>query len=258
MEKVKRKIMRSIVSVCTGDKYPNSYVETLYNMVSRHTEDFTFYCITDKKRGLKSPIQEVVVEKKFHTWWNKVHMFNKDMPFKGTVLYLDLDVVIFRNINKLWTFMPNDFCIIQDFNRCRIPNYSVKNSSVMKFPHGKHHDMYEKFCKEESDIMRKYRGDQDYVTRERQKAVLWPREWIMSYKWEIGLEPGEKRRFSSDKFVKNKYRTEERTKMKNGRTIKKTYFVKDGLPDECSIAVFHGKPDPGDIQKDPLIINHWR
>ena len=250
--------MRSIVSVCTGDKYPNAYVETLYNMCQRHTSDFKFFCITDKKRDLKQPIIEVIVENKFKTWWNKVHMFNKDMPFEGQILYLDLDVVIFRDIEKLWSFAENKFAIIQDFNRCRIPNFHVKNSSVMKFEHGRYHNLFEKFKQNESDIIRKYRGDQDYLTAEVKDPVLWPKEWIMSYKWEIGLEPGEKKRSPNDKFVTIPYTTEKRTKFKNGRQITKEYFVKQGLPNECSIAVFHGKPDPGDIQKDPLVINHWR
>ena len=34
---------RSFVSVCTGDKYPDRYVDILYNMVSRHTDNFNFF-----------------------------------------------------------------------------------------------------------------------------------------------------------------------------------------------------------------------
>jgi len=250
--------MRSIVSVCTGDKYPNRYVEILYNMASRHTSNFQFYCITDRKRGFDPAIKEIVIDNVFPTWWNKVHIFNKNMPFQGTVLYMDLDVVIFRSIEKLWDFAKGRFTIIQDFNRCRIKNYHVKNSSVMKWEHGSQHQLYENFIAEPNQVMRKWRGDQDYVTAKVPSAELWPHDWIMSYKWEIGMEPGEKKRSPNDKFVKERYTKQVKIKIKNGQKLQKEVFVKHELPDDCSIAVFHGKPDPAEIQHDPLVIDNWR
>ena len=33
---------------------------------------------------------------------------------------------------------------------------------------------------------------------------------------------------------------------------------KHNLPDECSVAVFHGKPNPAEIEHDPLVIQNWR
>jgi len=250
--------VRSFVCVCTGNKYPDQYVNILYNMVSRHTSNFTFYCVTDQPRGLKPEIQQVIIKDVFPTWWNKVHIFNKDMPFQGTVLYLDLDVVIFRSIEKLWDFSPNNFAIIQDFNRCRIKNYHVKNSSAMKWMHGKYHHLYEKFCNSQNDIMRRYRGDQDYLTAEVKDAVTWPTTWIMSYKWEIGLEPGEQKNSPNDKFVTQRYSVVTETVIKNGQKIIREKKVKHNLPDDCAIAVFHGKPNPAAITKDPLVIDNWR
>lgn len=251
--------MRSFVSVCTGDKYPNKYVEILYNMVSRHTSDFKFYCVTDRRRGFSPHINEVIIDNIFPTWWNKVHIFNKDMPFEGTVLYMDLDIVVFRNIDKLWSFArDNSFAIIQDFNRCRIKNYHVKNSSVMKWQHGRYHHLYDSFIQDPKQIMKRYRGDQDYVTAKVPEAVTWPTEWIMSYKWEIGLEPGEKRNSPNDKFVTQRYTTETFTKIKNGVKKIKTRKIKHNLPEDCSVAVFHGKPNPEQIVHDPLVIENWR
>ena len=79
------------------------------------------------------------------------------------------------------------------------------------------------------------------MTAEYQDGPVWPREWIMSYKWEIGLEQGEKKRSPNDLFVKQPYTDR-----------------KHGLPDDCSVAVFHGKPNPAEIQHDPLVIDNWR
>ena len=50
-----------------------------------------------------------------------------------------------------------------------------------------------------------------------------------------------KKRSPHDKFVKEKYTDK-----------------KHGLPDDCCVAVFHGKPNPAEIQHDPLVLDNWR
>jgi len=249
---------RSFVSVCTGDKYPDRYVDILYNMVSRHTNNFKFFVITDRQRALNSNIHQVIIDQIFPTWWNKVHLFNAKHPFVGDIIYMDLDVVIFRSIENLWNFEPNHFTIIQDFNRCRIPNYNVKNSSVMKWRHGEYNHIWEKFKSDPSAIIKKYKGDQDYMTKELKDPKLWPHNWIMSYKWEIGLEPEEKRRSPNDKFVGNRVTKNTTVIIKNGKKEFVTTYKKHKLPDDCCVAVFHGKPNPAEITKDPLVIDNWR
>ncbi len=249
---------RSFVSVCTGDKYPDKYVDILYNMVSRHTKNFKFFVITDRQRQLNPNIQQVIIKQVFPYWWNKVHLFNPEHPFMGTILYMDLDVVIFRNIEKLWDFNQNGFTIIQDFNRCRIPGYHVKNSSVMKWKHGHYNHLWNKFLENPNAIIRKYKGDQDYLTKELKDPQLWPRDWVMSYKWEIGLEPEEKRRSPNDKFLTNRITVEKTTRIKDGKKTIIEKYHKHKLPEECSVAVFHGKPNPAEITKDPLVIDNWR
>jgi len=252
--------MKSIVSVCTGDKYPDRYVDILYNMCSRHAKDFKFFCITDRNRAINSNINQVKIEQGnlWPSWWNKIHIFNKHMPFEGKVLYMDLDVVIFRNIDNLWEFGNDNFIIIQDFNRCRIKNYHVKNSSVMRWNHGSQHNLYTNFLNEKDKIIKKYRGDQDYITHMIPDAVVWPTNWIMSYKWEIGLEPGEKKNSPNDKFVSERYTTKTEITIKDGKKIFKDVLIKHNLPQDCSVAVFHGKPNPAEITKDPLVIDNWR
>ena len=233
--------MKSFVCVCTGNKYGTEYVDKLYNMASRHASDFKFFVITDARKNWHSRINQIVVDPVFPTWWNKIHMFRDDIGLEGTVLFMDLDVVIFRNIDQFWDFEGDAFVIIQDFNRCRIPNYRVRNSSVMKFVAGQEVHIWKKFVEDPQKIYRRFRGDQDYMTAEFQDSPIWPREWIMSYKWEIGLEPSEKKRSPNDLFVKKPYTDR-----------------KHNLPEDCSVAVFHGKPNPAEIQHDPLVIENWR
>ena len=233
--------MKSFVCVCTGNKYGTKYVDILYNMVSRHAHDFKFFVITDVRKDWRAEINQIVVEPVYNTWWNKIHMFRDDIGLEGRVLFMDLDVVIFRNIDHLWDFEGDAFVIIQDFNRCRIPNYHVRNSSVMKFNAGQEVHVWNEFKQNPQKVISKYRGDQDYMTAKYREGPIWPRNWIMSYKWEIGLEPGEKRRSPNDLYVKQPYTDH-----------------KHNLPEDCCVAVFHGKPNPAEVERDPLVKENWQ
>jgi hypothetical protein len=87
---------------------------------------------------------------------------------------------------------------------------------------------------------------------------VWPKEWVMSYKWEIGLEPGEKRRSPHDLFVKERVQKIKKVIIKNGQKMETEEIKKFNLPDDCSVAVFHGKPNPAEIELDPLVKENWR
>ena len=43
-------MIKSFVCVCTGNKYSPSYVNTLYNMVERNSNDVQFHAITDSHK----------------------------------------------------------------------------------------------------------------------------------------------------------------------------------------------------------------
>jgi len=258
MEKVERKIMKNFVCVCTGNKYGLEYVDKLYNMVMRHSTDVKFHVITDSKKEWHENIHQIIVTPVYQTWWNKIHMFRDDISLDGQVLFMDLDVVIIRNIDHLWDFEDNAFVIIQDFNRCRIKNYHVRNSSVMKFVAGKEVHVWNKFKEDPFGIIKKYRGDQDYLTALYRDGKIWPHNWVMSYKWEIGLEEGEKRNSPHDKFVTERITKEKVITIKNGEKIETERIKKFNLPDDCAVMVFHGKPNPAQITNDPLVLENWR
>ena len=225
---------KSFVCVCTGSKYGPEYVNKLYNMVMRHSTDVEFNLITDAKKDVHSNIRQRIVKPLYKTWWNKVHMFRDDIGLEGRIVFMDLDVVIINNIDHLWDFEGDAFVIIQDFNRCRIKNYNVRNSSVMKFNAGQEVNMWHKFFDNHQKIMSSYQGDQNYVTAERPHCCMWPRNWIMSYKWEIGMIKGDPSYSRNDVFNKRE------------------------LPDDCCVAVFHGKPNPAEIKMDKLITENYR
>ena len=82
-------------------------------------------------------------------------MFRDDIGLEGRIVFMDLDVVIINNIDHLWDFEGDAFVIIQDFNRCRIKNYNVRNSSVMKFNAGQEVNMWHKFFDHHQKIINK-------------------------------------------------------------------------------------------------------
>ena len=133
--------MKKFVCLKHGNKYDGKYVNILYSMAKKHsTVPFEFVCITERPHGLDPAIKVypcpdwgVAGERK--GWWYKVMLFQPQFQeaMGDEFIFFDLDVVIFNNIDKLWEHKPNEFVVIQDFNRCRIKNWHVRNSSVMKF-----------------------------------------------------------------------------------------------------------------------------
>ena len=73
-------------------------------MVKRHTTvPFQFHCLTDDPVGLDPEINAIQLPKDpwIKSWWSKLWMFSPDMPLKGNILFFDLDVIIFNNIDEL-------------------------------------------------------------------------------------------------------------------------------------------------------------
>ena len=232
--------MNHVVCVKWGNKYISQYANILYNMVNRHTTvPYEFHCITDDPSGLDQHINVIKLPNDpwIKTWWSKLWMFNSNFPVKGTVLFFDLDVVIFKNIDNLFTHNPGKFQIIRDFNRCRIPEWKLSNSSVMRWETGTMHYLWDEFSAKPNIVMQNNHGDQDWITKRAKDDINhWPDEWIRSYKWEmIGLKD---------------------TKLltKDG---KKWFRTPITVKPENKVAVFHGSPNPMDCA-DQWVVDNWK
>ena len=232
---------RYVVCLKYGKKYPPAYVNTLHNMVKRNlTLNYNFVCFTEDPEGLDKEIyvKPLSLVKNVEGWWYKPFFFNPDIGLDGTILFLDLDMIIFRNIDNLFTYQPGKFCIIRDFNRCRNPNYDKFNSSVFRLDTGQHANVYRDFIKDPKTNSRRFQGDQDWIRHKIKKDYeYWPDEWIQSYKWEMRNRP----RMVLDP--------------RGGRN-----FADVGEPNikaETNIAVFHGDPNPHKCN-DPWVIANWK
>lgn len=228
----------TILCVRFGNKYGREYVERLRNMIARHcTVPYEFACLTDDQHpieGVRTVYQPNANYQK--GWWHKVHMFDPNLPLSGRILYFDLDVVICNNIDKLTYHKVDSFVGIHDFNRKFFPSWQYLNSSVLAWNHGAESYIWTKFKEKPADAQR-LQGDQDWIWKlARDRIVFWPKDWIMSYKWEL--------------------RSRDELTVVSGHRIFKT--VKDDvmIPQNCSVAVFHGEPNPLDV-KDKFVLDNW-
>jgi hypothetical protein len=210
-------------------------------MVERNlTLPYEFVCFTENTQGIDPNIRcEPLPDLPVNGWWYKPMFFDPNFVLKGTILFLDLDVVVFKNINNLFEYNPNKFCIIRDFNRATIRNFTRMNSSVFRLQTGQHRSVYEEFAKEPLQTSRRFHGDQDWIHNKiKTDFAFWPDEWIQSYKWEMRGRP---------------------LMVRDSQTGKRN-FKELGVPrilDNTSIAVFHGEPNPQECL-DPWVIDNWR
>ena len=102
-----------VVCLKHGKKYGPEYVNTLAKMVKRNcTLDYEFVCYTEDPTGIDLnlvTIKPLPTAYRIGGWWFKPLLFNPDSNERGTMLYIDLDVIIFRNIDKLFTHLKDQF-----------------------------------------------------------------------------------------------------------------------------------------------------
>ena len=235
---------KNVVCMKWGEKYDREYVYKLYRMVRRHcTHDFRFICLTDDPEGLEAPIEAFaipavpeVLEKRVSPW-RKLGLFSPELSFiEGTVLFLDLDVVIVGNIDGLFDF-EGDFCIIENWTQ---RGKGIGNSSVFRFERGRYDFIYDEAWKEGGSLIKRFRTDQAFVSHLVKDMNFWPSHWCRSFKEE--LRP----------------------------VFPLNFFSAPKLPDDAKIIVFHGFPDPPDamgrgplhpkkfFHPSPWIGEHWR
>ena len=231
--------MNHIVCVKWGNKYISQYVNVLYNMVKRHTTvPFEFHCITENLKGLDPHIKTIKLPNDpwIKTWWSKLWMFGSHFPLQGNILYFDLDVIVFKNIDNLFNHNPDKFMIIRDFNRCRIKDWKLCNSSVMRWNTGTINYLWDDFVSKPNKVMQDNHGDQDWITkRADQDTNHWPDDWIRSYKWEmIGYKD---------------------TKARRGPKL--IFDRPPKIIEANKVAVFHGEPKPFNCG-DQFVLDNWK
>jgi len=207
-------------------------------MVKRHlTIEHKFYVFTDNVR-MQNIIQGDVIVQQFplhdmQGWWNKMQLFHPDNGLSGVNLYMDLDVVILKNIDCYATFSSDTtFSITSDFNGRMI----WYNSSIMKW----HSEtmkpiLWDEFIKQRQHWYR-LQGDQNAITEllrqnkdfHKNNVRTFPDDWSNSYKWFDRENP---------RFGKNLWTFEQKS--------------------DSKVAVFHGFPKPHQSEEQ-WVIDNWK
>jgi hypothetical protein len=100
----------------SGKKFNISYVEKLYNMVSRNmTLPFEFVCLTDVQADV--PFRLIKLKYELPGWWSKFELFRHGIYNTDYVLYFDLDTLILRNIDEITEVVrQHEFLMLRGFN----------------------------------------------------------------------------------------------------------------------------------------------
>lgn len=215
----------TIICMKWGTVYGPEYVNILDAMLKRNlTVPYKFICFTDDRTGVHDHIEtreipEIPLGDALHfSGWRKLASLSPKLGIEGTVLFLDLDLIIMDNIDCFLTHKPGKFCIIENWTQ---PGQNIGNSSVYRYEADAHHDVFEDFSKNYETIYQDkvITNEQHYLTWEvakKHEVVFWPDEWCRSFK-----------RHSLP-----------------GRLLRR--FVSPKIPAGCKILVFHGPPKPID------------
>jgi len=227
--------MINFACVYYGDKYTFPYVSNLYNMVERNlTIPYRFICFTDntvihKQRIFKDKNIEYKQFKRhdFEGWFNKLQLFSKQSELDGDTLYMDLDVVIMKNINELATIGESkNFVGMNDFN----PTSGLFNSSIMRFNNKYHNIIWEDYLKRKTEFSSMH-GDQEIISsliKKHEDTISFPDSWTQSYKW-------------YDRSG-TRYSRSAMTYEHNGESL---------------VSVFHGQPNPHESEQE-WVKNAWK
>jgi len=228
--------------VIHGDAYSWDYVERLYNMLNRHlSQGIRLHVYTEAARPVPAPmikheLQDWGIAGPKQAWWYKMQLFDPQ-KFSGAMLYFDLDVVIVQNIDWITQLPLRYFWTVKDFKYLWRPTHNGANSSVMWWDTRLYDHVWRDISRENlAQIMKKYRGDQDYITAAVSDAdcrFLDPAR-VQSWRWQC-LDGG--------------YDFRQRTYQNPG-----TGTV---LNPSTSVLVFHGRPKPAELT-DSVIVRHWQ
>jgi len=230
-----------------GGKYGPEYVNRLYAMVARHlARPFRFVCLTDAADGLRGEVRAAPIPalppiaQPKERGWRKLAAFSPELAplLEGSVLYLDLDVVIMGALDPFFEH-PGAFPMIRDWYH---PLRVVGNSSVFRFRPAERRALFEHFSQNAHEVVRRIRNEQEYLSEylmERGELSFWPPDWAPSYR--VGCLP--------------------LWPMRAWQTPR--------APEGARVIVFHGEPKPpgairgrsGLLQTyrpAPWIAEHWR
>lgn len=228
--------------VIHSDGYDWSYVTKLYNMLNRNiSQGIRLHVYTEPDRPVPSPmikheLDDWGIGGKRQSWWYKMQLFDT-AKFQGPLLYFDLDVVVLKNIDWISQLPLRWFWTVRDFRYLWRPHdYSI-NSSIMWWDNSRTQHVWHAFKSQKlTDIIKKYKGDQDFLTQfvTPESRRYFNTEAVCSWRWQC--------KDGGYDFKTRRY-----------------YLPNTGsnVSENTHVLIFHGDPKPEKVP-DPLVLQHWR
>lgn len=226
-----------------GNVYKWEYVDHLYNMLKRNIGPyFRLHVYTEPNRAVPDYMIKHELEncppanKHKKGWWYKMQLFNQQ-HFAGNLLYLDLDVVIVRDLNWIFDLPANKLWAVRDFKHLQNEFMYSINSSVMWWNVPEFDWVWQKFKNGNIETeVNTHKGDQDYL-----ETVIgfdqrryFPDQQMISWRWQA---------WNGGKMFPTRW-----TKNAKSSTT---------IPDTTSVLIFHGQPKPHELLDDVVIKQHW-
>jgi len=183
-----------------GKTYNETWVRRLHANVSKHlTIPYRFVCLTNLKKI--NDIETIELTEGFPGWWSKIELF-KPKQFTGPVLYMDLDLMVCGNIDKL-ADSKNEMVMLRD---CPVFRH-VANSGLMYWNGSDpiYQNIFNDFSAHPFKTMMKYSGvngvtmygDQGFIEKsiinygkniQKWQDIL-PSEWFLEFSYLDKINP---------------------------------------------------------------------
>lgn len=200
--------MLTVVCVMkSGGDFDGSWVKHLERSIFTNVSGFNqFVCLTDDP-SIEGPfIKTVPLEHGWRGWWSKIELFKPGLFEPGrSILYIDLDTVITRDITHLFGAIDCDLVLLRDFYRPQ----THRATGMMGWTSGEFHQIYHEFKQDAQLLMRKFRSDQEFIHQHIHPGVV---------------------RFWQDEFP--------------GHVVSYKIHCTRSLPGDAHVVCFHGQPRP--------------
>lgn len=182
---------KQIICIKWGTKFGPEYVNRLRGMIARNiTPPFRLICFTDDGAGLHPdvvvrPLPRFEYEPPKNTLgkWPKSRLWGDLGDITGTVLFLDLDVVVVGNLDDFFTFGDPDDTVLATNPQKVKPFEKLGQTSVYRMRVGRLAPLQEIFRADPQAVADEYRFEQRFVTRRAPGGVkFWPKGWVVHFR----------------------------------------------------------------------------
>lgn len=227
--------MHQVICMKWGTLYGAEYVNRLYAMVRHRTSGpLRFVCLTDDPQGVRDEVECLpcptvgLPEPYCRTGWRKLVLWadSKDLfGLEGDWLFLDLDVVLTGPLDDFFSYRPDErFVVMQNWTQ---PGKGIGNTSVFRFRVGCAPFLLERMLSDFPRVLREYRIEQTFISREIGAFAFWPDAWCQLFK--VQCVPPWPQRFWRSPII----------------------------PEGCRVVAFPGSPNPHEAVRGEWPVRKW-